>query len=234
MNHTIMELFLHQDNFNKRVSGENWMNKDLDWLRCVWVECAEAMNYLDWKWWKQHKNKHGMLCLELIDVFIFGISHMMSEHKSPFLCAEIYQRSQDQASARTMSSAVCYLENVVSEAASKRGFDLRSFIAATRVLGLTSSDICAYYAGKNALNQFRQEMGYSQGGYNKQWGSMEDNEVLLEIIDNTPSKSHTIASYVAETTEQLNHYWLRREDCDFDKACQRCEAETSRGGLQTL
>ncbi len=37
------------------------------------------------------------------------------------------------------------------------------------------------YVGKNVLNFFRQDHGYQDGSYAKEWGGKEDNEHLVEV-----------------------------------------------------
>ena len=39
------------------------------------------------------------------------------------------------------------------------------------------------YVGKNTLNFFRQDNGYKDGTYIKEWDGLEDNEVLVEILE---------------------------------------------------
>ena len=38
------------------------------------------------------------------------------------------------------------------------------------------------YVGKNVLNFFRQDNGYQDGSYVKNWSGREDNEHLVEVI----------------------------------------------------
>jgi hypothetical protein len=38
------------------------------------------------------------------------------------------------------------------------------------------------YVGKNVLNVFRQDHGYKEGTYIKQWQGREDNEHLVEVL----------------------------------------------------
>ena len=38
------------------------------------------------------------------------------------------------------------------------------------------------YVGKNVLNFFRQDHGYKEGSYHKQWNGKEDNEHLVEVV----------------------------------------------------
>ena len=39
------------------------------------------------------------------------------------------------------------------------------------------------HALKNVLNFFRQDNGYKEGSYRKEWNGREDNEYLVEIIN---------------------------------------------------
>ena len=47
------------------------------------------------------------------------------------------------------------------------------------------------YVGKNVLNFFRQDHGYQDGTYHKQWGGKEDNEHLVEIVSKMDTTSIT-------------------------------------------
>jgi len=44
------------------------------------------------------------------------------------------------------------------------------------------------YVGKNTLNFFRQDKGYKEGTYIKEWDGREDNEVLVEILNKLDSE----------------------------------------------
>jgi hypothetical protein len=43
------------------------------------------------------------------------------------------------------------------------------------------------YVVKNQLNTFRQQNGYKDGSYIKNWNGVEDNVVAFEIMDSNPS-----------------------------------------------
>ena len=45
------------------------------------------------------------------------------------------------------------------------------------------------YVGKNVLNFFRQDHGYKDGSYVKQWNGREDNEHLVDILTTLDSES---------------------------------------------
>jgi len=49
------------------------------------------------------------------------------------------------------------------------------------------------YVGKNVLNFFRQDNGYQDGSYHKQWGGKEDNEHLVDIVAQLDSSSATFS-----------------------------------------
>jgi hypothetical protein len=43
------------------------------------------------------------------------------------------------------------------------------------------------YIAKRVLNDFRWDNGYTTGGYTKNWFGQEDNDVMLDILENTPN-----------------------------------------------
>jgi hypothetical protein len=49
-------------------------------------------------------------------------------------------------------------------------------------LQMDINEVFSLYVGKNALNQLRQDYGYSDDTYQKMWGELEDNEVLYDIV----------------------------------------------------
>jgi hypothetical protein len=49
-------------------------------------------------------------------------------------------------------------------------------------IGMKFDQLYIAYVGKNVLNFFRQDHGYQDGSYHKQWGGKEDNEHLVEIV----------------------------------------------------
>ena len=47
---------------------------------------------------------------------------------------------------------------------------------------LSADSLYCHYVGKNVLNFFRQDHGYQEGTYIKQWQGREDNEHLSELL----------------------------------------------------
>ena len=68
----------------------------------------------------------------------------------------------------------------------KQNFE-SAFFQILVALDIDIKDMLKYYLGKNALNKFRQDNGYKEGTYQKQWYYMdhlvEDNVVLESIIE---------------------------------------------------
>src|SRR5690606_11573135 len=71
---TMLEL---QDGMNSKVSTD-WRSAGFAWHRAIWVECAELMDHHGWKWWKKQTPDTEQVALELIDIWHFGLSIMLS------------------------------------------------------------------------------------------------------------------------------------------------------------
>ena len=48
---------------------------------------------------------------------------------------------------------------------------------------LSADALYRHYVGKNVLNFFRQDHGYQDGTYVKEWQGREDNEHLSELLE---------------------------------------------------
>ena len=58
------------------------------------------------------------------------------------------------------------------------------------------------YVGKNVLNFFRQDHGYQDGSYEKQWQGREDNEHLVELAAELDSEQPGYSDRVYAALEQ--------------------------------
>jgi len=58
-----------------------------------------------------------------------------------------------------------------------------SFLDLSAKLGLNLSTLYALYIGKNILNKFRQDHGYKEGSYIKEWHGVEDNVVMQQLLN---------------------------------------------------
>ena len=80
--------------------------------------------------------------------------------------------------------------------------DLLKFFRTCKISGLSFTWLQKLYIGKNCLNKFRQDNGYKEGTYIKEWNGREDNVVMIEIIDTMENVSFDILT--SELTKAYN------------------------------
>jgi len=174
---TMLEL---QDSMNRKVHPD-WRNQGYDWYRAVWVECAELMDHYGWKWWKKQQPDMEQVTLEIIDIWHFGISYLLntSQQDNTELARRI--ASELHAAAAVKKDFRTALESFTQWTLVNRGFSVNEFAALMRAADMSFDQLYIGYIGKNVLNFFRQDHGYKEGSYIKQWDGREDNEHLVEI-----------------------------------------------------
>ena len=184
MKKLIHEMIELQDAMNRKVDID-WIEKNREWYRAIWIECGELMeHYGGWKWWKKGDKDLGQILLELVDVWHFGLSSIISQQRNIELATEnIYKLWNESKSNDEFYISV---EKLASTALLKKEFSVPAFKSAVSSSGFTFEDIYKGYIGKNILNHFRQENGYKDGTYIKIWNGLEDNVVLFEIQRSIP------------------------------------------------
>ena len=71
--------------------------------------------------------------------------------------------------------------------------------------GLDLETLYRLYVGKNILNQFRQDNGYKDGSYIKEWNGKEDNVVMKRIWEeNSDIKPDVLYKELAKLYIALN------------------------------
>ena len=75
---TMLEM---QDAMNRKVD-EDWLDKNREWYRAVWIECAELMDPYGYKWWKQQQPDIEQVRLEIVDIWHFGMSALFTAEVS--------------------------------------------------------------------------------------------------------------------------------------------------------
>ena len=70
-----------------------------------------------------------------------------------------------------------------------------------RACGLSADDLYRHYVGKNVLNFFRQDHGYQDGTYVKQWQGREDNEHLSELLESLDDTAPDFPEQVYQALE---------------------------------
>jgi len=183
---TIVEL---QDKLKKKINPE-WRKANYNWDRYIWTECAEFIESTDYKHWKHQKIDYNNLKIELVDIFHFILSKLMTIWHNNKSVAKILNELNRQLYQKltTMEEIIEAIEEIVYYSVNKTLRD--DWRVEQQIIYLTQiwdslfpeENILHYYLAKNTLNIFRQNNGYKQGAYKKIWNGKEDNEVALEIV----------------------------------------------------
>lgn len=199
----LLTLVVMQDSMNSKVNP-SWRHANYPFWRAIWTETGEAMDYVSWPWWKSvgpkliaSRANQLHLNLELADILHFGISQNLQDIANSIgeapdtdhemVANHLAERYGSGLLVANDGDLVAHLERVAAGALIEESFEATGFFAACINAGLSVAALICYYHGKNALNVFRQEHGYKQGTYRKNWGTVanpqEDNMVLAELIE---------------------------------------------------
>ena len=200
-----LQMLQLQQQLNDATNGENWEagvtknGKMIDWKRCIYMECGEMIDSFAWKHWKSINQEPDWanLQIEVVDVWHFVMSLALQEYRNDFRGSiddlamsisegEAYRAlSQSAGAFETPEVLMAKIEEVMLDALVREGFDLekllKNFFELTRMSGLDIAMLYRLYVGKNILNQFRQDHGYKEGTYIKEWNGQEDNVVMKRI-----------------------------------------------------
>ena len=182
--HQLLTLLEMQDAMNSKVNSD-WRDRNHEWYRAIWVECAEMLDHYGWKWWKHQECDFEQVKLELIDILHFGLSDLVVQHDNLQALAKVLSKHWPKATET--GDFKLLLEEFTLDTLQTKHFNLNRFVELAYSIGLSSEDIYVGYIGKNVLNIFRQDYGYKSGEYIKVWDGREDNEVLVELCDKLDS-----------------------------------------------
>jgi len=182
MHTMVLKMLELQKSMNKKVH-EDWQNQGFEWYRAIWVECAELMDHYGWKWWKKQDPDMEQVKLELIDIWHFGMSHLLQDCKDmEELSWQItHDLKEGEKGGEQGGDFRLALESFTQWTLDHRGFSVPEFANLMALAELGFDELYVGYMGKNVLNFFRQDHGYKEGTYQKLWGGREDNEHLVEI-----------------------------------------------------
>ena len=173
-----------QDSMNTKVNPD-WRNKNFEWYRAIWIECAEMLDHYGWKWWKKQDPDIDQVILELIDIWHFGLSILLLDGKSAAqIKSEIDTAIKNTSQAKAVSAIEfpVELEVFVLSTLESKSFSVNAFVKVMNSIDLSFDQLYSGYVGKNVLNFFRQDNGYKEGSYQKVWGGREDNEHLVDLL----------------------------------------------------
>lgn len=202
------EMFLLQKELNDSTNGNNWelgankFGKEINWLRCIHMEVAELIDSTPWKHWKNINADPDMsnIHVELVDIWHFLMSYILQETNVPRAVSLvnthcIYEANEDidvklmVKEAEKLSYIALAIEtgNMPSFSGIERFID--QFFRCCKISGLSFNWLQKLYIGKNCLNKFRQDHGYKEGTYIKEWNGKEDNVVMVSVLENVESIS---------------------------------------------
>ena len=186
----IKEMLDLQNKINEKVHP-HWREQNFEWYRAIWVECAELLDHYGWKWWKKQSPNQAQIELELVDIWHFGLSILLSNYDIEKSISLISEGMIDQRGSGKFREN---LEDFTSNTLQTRRFDLKRFNQVMNDVGLTFEKLYVGYISKNVLNSFRQDKGYQAGTYIKDWGGIEDNEYLIRLASKMDPKSENFSS----------------------------------------
>lgn len=179
MKQQILTMLDLQDAMNSKVNAD-WLDQGFAWYRAIWIECAELLDHYGWKWWKKQVPDADQVKLELVDIWHFGLSILLLQSDNR---EEIANNVEQQLQAASPSGDFAAdLEGFTLATLATKQFDVASFATLMAGIDLSFDELYTRYVGKNVLNFFRQDHGYQDGSYKKQWSGKEDNEHLVEAV----------------------------------------------------
>ena len=173
-----------QDAINRQVHPQ-WEQQGFTWYRAIWVECAELLDHYGWKWWKHQDADIEQVKLELIDIWHFGLSILLTQGVSAEAIGESLQGGLSKSTGDFRSDLEQFTQNTLAT----KDFDISGFARLMQGMELDFDELYSRYVGKNVLNRFRQDHGYQTGSYQKIWHGREDNEWLVELCEALDSDS---------------------------------------------
>ncbi len=202
----VLNMLQMQHRMNTRVH-EHWVGQNFDWYRAAWIECGELMDHVGYKWWKKQTPDMEQVRLEVVDIWHFGLSALFdAETELPQLaeriCADFETIPTSENGSESMVSRIHgATEALAQHALASKTFSVSLFAALMRACGLSADELYRHYVGKNVLNFFRQDHGYQDGTYLKQWRGREDNEHLSELLESLDDAAPDFPEMVYQALE---------------------------------
>lgn len=203
----ILQMLELQQTLNDATNGKNWEEgmtkngKKIDWRRCIYLEAAELIESYPWKHWKNidASPDYENIKIEIVDIWHFVMSEALRLYKieNRGSIADIataisnmkgFDAFLQNAKSEQLDSyaEIALVEDMIKVLFCSDDIDALtvSFLTMASKLNLKLPELYTLYIGKNILNKFRQDHGYKEGTYIKEWQGKEDNVVMQEILKN--------------------------------------------------
>ena len=200
MRKALLTMLDMQHRMNSRVH-ENWIDQHFEWYRAAWIECGELIEHYGYKWWKKQEPDLAQVQLEVIDIWHFGMSALFAGDGNLDTVADTIeaQLRDYQPSGAGVREAT---EALALDCLQTRSFNAARFWDLMTASELDFEGLYRSYVGKNVLNFFRQDHGYKDGSYIKDWGGREDNEHLVELVETLDSDDPQFADTLYSSLQQ--------------------------------
>ena len=195
----IKQMFELQQQLNDNTNGKIWTEgatkdgRHISWLRCIYMEAAEAIDSFNWKHWKDIEGQPDLdnAKVELVDIWHFIMSEAIHFGDTQF--AEAYEEMEPEKDINP-ELMIEILEKIVAAAAGAEVDKSQNalyeitglFFKALATMSMDVPELYTRYVVKNQLNTFRQDHGYKDGSYIKIWDAVEDNVIAFNIMDEHP------------------------------------------------
>ena len=195
----IKQMFELQQQLNDNTNGKIWTEgatkdgRHISWLRCIYMEAAEAIDSFNWKHWKDIEGQPDLdnAKVELVDIWHFIMSEAIHFGDTQF--AEAYEDMEPEKDINP-ELMIEILEKIVAAAAGAEVDKSQNalyeitglFFKALANMSMDVPELYKRYVVKNQLNTFRQDHGYKDGSYIKIWDAVEDNVIAFNIMDEHP------------------------------------------------
>lgn len=187
MRQQLVTMLQMQDSMNTKVHPR-WVGQKFEWYRAVWVECAELMDHHGYKWWKKQTADLEQVELEIIDIWHFGLSCLLTQNSDVDSLADEIERAIVGFRSEELS-ILHATERLAQSCLATQEFSVDDFWQLMAAAEIDFQRLYIAYVGKNVLNFFRQDHGYKSGTYTKEWQGREDNEHLVELAAALDSSS---------------------------------------------
>ncbi|WND02251.1 dUTP diphosphatase [Temperatibacter marinus] len=170
-----------QDQINSKIS-KSWRQNGNEWYRAIWIEAAEMMDHIHYKWWKSGTMDLEQVQLELVDIFHFALSDLLEKHGNSEEVSDYLMKAWSDFKGDDQAPLLA-VEELARRTLVSMGFDAAAFFQTMYSVEMTLDDLFKLYVCKNVLNSFRQDKGYKDPNivYHKVFDGKEDNEHLMDI-----------------------------------------------------
>ena len=174
-----------QNEINTKIDP-TWETRGQPWYRAIWIEAGEMMDHIGYKWWKHQSIDIAQVQLEVVDIWHFALSIYCEKGISAHQLVPIFKSNlldAPEITCQEIMSDTCedFVISVLNASTLQASFPLEEFINLMSVTGMNMDTLYRQYVGKNVLNAFRQDHGYKDGTYIKDWHGEEDNVVLSRL-----------------------------------------------------